>query len=292
MFRAKFHAYMFSLSVGFTVSCQQEPTSPPPNADAGPNIETLTYGTILLDGSKSISNVPGDSLRFFWYTIKTPSLSNSIIENPSNKKTNFNFDIKGDYYLTLRVTDSENRIDEDTMIVFVHDRFISIDNSVINPTPAFGKTEIKLTSNVYWSATISESWITVEPNHGDPPSKTVTISWNNNPYLFSRQGYVTFSSEHTENKIFQINQQAPYLNVNVTKIEASATSGNQAVIVNANTDWVSLILIGNDWLSLDGNSGGFIVNWTVNTTGLVRNGLIQVMGPETYVAEIEVIQSN
>ena len=192
----------------------------------------------------------------------------------------------------MKVTDSENRIDEDTLIVFVRDRFISIDNSVINPTPAFGKTEIKLTSNVPWLATSNDNWITVGPNHGDPSSTTVTISWNNNPYLFSRQGYVTFSSEHTEKKVFQINQQAPYLNVNATKIEASATSGNQAVIVNANTDWISLILIGNDWLSLDRNSGGFIVNWTVNTTGFVRNGLIQVMGPETYVATIEVIQSN
>lgn len=87
-----------------------------PKADAGEDKTVEVGSTVFLDASNSY-DPQGMTLKYNWNILSKPKDSNSSIKDKNQKVSNFLPDVPGKYYISLKVTTSDNRSANDEIVI-------------------------------------------------------------------------------------------------------------------------------------------------------------------------------
>lgn len=121
-----------------------------------------------------------------------------------------------------------------------------------------------ITSNVNWTITSSQPWLTASTNSGNGNS-TIQLTATANPDASERTATVTVTNGTIQRQITVVQAAKPSgtLTVSSTQIEIAGISGSQATFtITSNTSW--LVSCSDSWVTLTGNSGSG--NGTVTIT--------------------------
>jgi hypothetical protein len=163
-------------------------------------------------------------------------------------------------------------------------QFASAGNSLtVSPTSlsvgsAAGNSTISVTSNVAWTVTDNQTWITTSATSGsNNGSFTVGVTANTGA---ARTGTVTVTGGGFTRTI-NVSQAAAgsSLSVSPTSISVGAAAGNSTITVTSNVSWT--VTDNQTWISTSAtsgaNNGSFTVSVTANT-GAARTGTVTVAG--------------
>jgi hypothetical protein len=93
------------------------PPSTAPVANAGPDLGSIIFGTLVtLNGSAS-TDPNGDPLTYRWKLLSKPAGSAAVLANPTSAMPSFTVDIDGDYVIQLIVNDGTVNSAPDTVII-------------------------------------------------------------------------------------------------------------------------------------------------------------------------------
>lgn len=114
------------------------------------------------------------------------------------------------------------------------------------------KYDITIDSEADWTSTVSDSWISVNPNNGTVGKTSVSIEVTPNTSISSRNGYVAIKTGTTERLQIAIHQKGIYIeadeSLTFTSIEES-----KKLSIRSNTSW---IVTGKpNWLTLSKETG-------------------------------------
>lgn len=158
---------------------------------------------------------------------------------------------------TLTVTVGENTTTQmkDLVLTFTTaigsfdltmEQYPSTENVALEkPTVNFGYEGSEDTSpfesNVPWTATVSDTWITVNPTEGEDGHYSLTIVTDPNPSIEPRTGYVWINSKGTGERLatITVNQDGlvEVITVNPSTITFDAEGGTATFTINSNTSW-------------------------------------------------------
>ena len=101
-------------------------------------------------------------------------------------------------------------------------------------------------SNVPWIATVSDTWITINPNEGEEGYYPLAIVTDPNPSIEPRTGYVWIDSKGTGERLatITVNQSGlvEVITVNPSTITFDAEGGTATFTINSNTSWNILLM--------------------------------------------------
>lgn len=98
----------------------------------------------------------------------------------------------------------------------------------------------RILSNTPWSATTSESWITISPVSGSTEWTNMTIIVQPNFTTESRTGYISIKSTITGDEIGRITviqEVGDYLIINPSSLEMEASGGTYTFTISSNINW-------------------------------------------------------
>lgn len=143
-------------------------------------------------------------------------------------------------------------------------------NSVNIPASSSNNNTIRITSNVNWGITSSQSWLTVNPISGIG-NRTITLSAEANPMTTERTATLTVSATGVAPKTIMVTQAtgAASLSVSPITLNITSTEGSTTTFaVTSNTGWT--ISSDQTWLTINPASG------TGNGTITLTSGANQV----------------
>ena len=164
----------------------------------------------------------------------------------------------------------------------------------INPPPPFliatppdvnfveqgGVEIISVSSNVSWTASETESWLSLSPDNGNGDG-SFTITCDANPDFNPRSGSIEVQGGGII-QIITVTQQAASasLSVNPDSVSFSGAGGNETIAVSANIGWT--VTENASWLSVDPDNGSgngfFTINCVANNTSSGRSTTVSVNG--------------
>ena len=130
---------------------------------------------------------------------------------------------------------------------------VTIESNTLSFEKEAAAYELKLVSEVSWTAYTSQNWIDVTPASGDAGESILRISVLSNDSISSRTGYVYIKigdSNKVEIPIYQIGL---YIELDETDLEFSSEPDELTVKLNSNTSWV--IDSYPDWVKVSPTSG-------------------------------------
>lgn len=140
-----------------------------------------------------------------------------------------------------------------------------------------GKYEIKISSEIDWTAEASESWIMVDPKEGNSGETLISIEVTPNTSIESRTGYVAFKTGDYERFQIAIEQDGLYIE-SVNELSFRSIENSLTIEIKSNTDWE--ILSSPEWLSFSKTSGNGNAEITVtandNPNSSSRSGTITI----------------
>ena len=154
---------------------------------------------------------------------------------------------------------------------------------------------VTVTSNVGWTVTDDQSWISVSPASGSN-NGSFTVSATANTGAASRSGVVTVSGGGLTPRTVAVTQagmSANNLTVSPTSLPLASGASSGTVSVTANVTWT----VGDDqtWLSTSSTggsgNGSFTVSATANTGTSSRSGVVSVTGGGLPARTITVTQA-
>ncbi|MFY7652784.1 MAG: BACON domain-containing protein, partial [Chitinophagaceae bacterium] len=152
--------------------------------------------------------------------------------------------------------------------------FLNVSSNSLQMDPyANSKKSINLTSNINWTASSDQTWLTVSPSAGFADA-TINFTAQENTTTIARVANVTFTGNGVTNKVVTITQDAggvPYLIVSpTTLLFQNAANTAQNIAINSNTSWTASS--SETWLTLNTSSGNGIATITANVTNNTANG--------------------
>ncbi|MDE5902777.1 MAG: hypothetical protein K2H21_06125 [Muribaculaceae bacterium] len=129
---------------------------------------------------------------------------------------------------------------------------ISSSASTLEYENAASKYDITINSESDWTAIVSDSWISVSPDHGDAGATSVSIEVTPNAAIASRNGYVAFYNGSNERLQIAIIQKGIYIEAN-ENLAFTAARQSQPLHIHSNTDWT--VTSKPNWLTLSKESG-------------------------------------
>lgn len=139
-----------------------------------------------------------------------------------------------------------------------------------------------VTSNIDWTATSSEVWLTLTPNSGSENS-TVTLSAHKNPNTSSRTATVSVTGTGVTTQPVTVTQEgAPVdLHVSSSTLQVGYQEGSTVTLnVTSNTEWT--IAFPEDWLTVSRSSGtgdaSILITAKENTNITTRLSTITITG--------------
>jgi hypothetical protein len=121
-------------------------------------------------------------------------------------------------------------------------------------TSSAGSQNVKVSSNIDWTATSSDSWLTVFPDFGkNDLTSVITATANTGPSV--RMATITFKGGGITRTIdvTQHSKTSEILTVSQETVNLPASGGYQNITVSSNTDWT---VTGSDlWLTITPTSG-------------------------------------
>ena len=102
-------------------------------------------------------------------------------------------------------------------------------------------TDVSFRTNVAWTATTSDTWISVSPTYGEEGTNTISIDCEPNPNLESRTGYVYINDADTGTNLitYTITQGGlvETLTITPSSITFNSDGGTATITIKSNTNW-------------------------------------------------------
>ena len=140
---------------------------------------------------------------------------------------------------------------------------------------------VDFTTNVPWSASVSEDWVSISPTSGLAGENSVRVKVEANTDKRPRSATLTFSDKVTNQKVsVSIQQEAMKASLSITPESLAFSAGEEGNLLNvtSNTDWT--ITKDAEWITLDTDKGKGTATVTVgsteNTSLTSRTGTITV----------------
>jgi glucuronoarabinoxylan endo-1,4-beta-xylanase len=156
---------------------------------------------------------------------------------------------------------------------------LTVSPTSLSPGSAAGSSNVTVTSNVSWTATDNQSWITVSPASGTN-NGTVSVSVTANTGSGSRSGTVTISGGSIIRTV-SVTQSgvANNLTVSPSSLNPGSVAGSSNVSVTSNVSWTAID--NQSWITVSPasgtNNGTVSVSVTANT-GASRSGTVTIAG--------------
>ena len=166
---------------------------------------------------------------------------------------------------------------------------LSLSGNAYNANTAASSTTVDVVSNIDWTSSSDQSWLTCNPTSGNG-NQTVTISWTENASLISRPGVITFSGTNVANKTFTVTQAGLTATLPVVSTEAVSNIGETDATVSLNvsnfgTGYTSLTNYGVCWSTTNQNptiTDNKIDKGTLSQTGTYSCDLTSLTQEKTY----------
>ena len=130
---------------------------------------------------------------------------------------------------------------------------ITTSDATLSVSNVASKVTIELDAESDWTAQVSDSWVSVNPNKGSAGKNTVEISVLPNETVRERTAYVSFLTNGNQKAQIQINQDGLYLRTDVTSIDFRSKGETKTLNVYSNTDWEVMSVP--DWIKLSASKG-------------------------------------
>ena len=158
---------------------------------------------------------------------------------------------------------------------------LAVSPTSLSFTSASGSSNVTITSNVSWTASANQTWITVSPVSGSN-NASLLVSVAANTGTAARSGTVTVAGGGITRTV-TVSQATPStasLTVSPTALSLAATASSSSVAVTANVSWTASS--NQTWLTVSptsgANNGTLTVSATANTGAASRSGTIAVTG--------------
>ncbi len=128
-----------------------------------------------------------------------------------------------------------------TMKQYPSNENVDLEKPIVNFDDGGGEDISSFESNVPWIATVSDTWITVNPTEGKDGYYPLAIVTDPNPSIEPRTGYVWIDSKGTGERLatITVNQDGlvETITVNPSTITFDAEGGTATFTINSNTSW-------------------------------------------------------
>lgn len=114
---------------------------------------------------------------------------------------------------------------------------VTMEANALNFENTAGAYELKLVSDVSWTASTSQSWIQVSPSSGSAGESVLRISALANTGVSDRTGYV-YIKVGTDNRVeIPVRQKGLYIIFQTTGLEFGSEKDTQYIVLTSNTSW-------------------------------------------------------
>ena len=142
---------------------------------------------------------------------------------------------------TITYSGVSNQISAQQVFVQAYEDYANVDRDNINFGSDSGTTTINISSNVSWTATTDDSWLTFNPTSGSG-STVLSISAAANTSTESRTGYIYIRKTSNNALLHTITVKqggvATILEVNPNYILFEASGGTASITITSNTSWI------------------------------------------------------
>ena len=195
---------------------------------------------------------------------------------------------------TATITISSNNAESQTVAVTQYAHLFTVTPLTLSYTAAGGNKNITIGGNTTWSATSSESWLTLENATGSN-SGTITAIAAANTSTSERTATITITGVGAEDKTVSVTQAGFVytLTVNPTSLNYTAAGESKTVTITSNTTWSATS--SENWLTISpasGNNNGSITAVAeANTSAQQRTATITISGENVESKTISVTQA-
>lgn len=157
-----------------------------------------------------------------------------------------------------------------------------------------GGYELSITSDVSWTATTSQSWLSADPAKGSGGTNKLTVSATANTGTADRPGFVYISIGSQQVLSISVVQRGIYIDVEPESLTFGVEGGSQSLTIQSNTQWQLLSMP--SWLTAEPANGSgdatVTLTATANTTTSSQSGIIELarQGSTTALATVSVSQ--
>ncbi len=130
---------------------------------------------------------------------------------------------------------------------------ITTSDATLSVSNVASKVTIELDAEFDWTAQVSDSWVSVNPNKGSAGKKSVEISVLPNETVNERTAYISFLTNGNQKAQIQIIQEGLYLRTEISSLDFRSKSETKTLNIYSNTDW-EVTSIPN-WLTVSNNKG-------------------------------------
>lgn len=179
-----------------------------------------------------------------WISLKVDKDNNELtIAVTSNPKSNYRI---GNIIVSYKSGNRNITVKQAPSQITTSDATLSVSNVA-------SKVTIELNAESDWTAQVSDSWVSLNPNKGSAGKKSVEISVLPNETVNERTAYVSFLTNGNQKAQIQINQDGLYLRTDVTSIDFRSKGETKTLNVYSNTDWEVMSVP--DWIKLSASKG-------------------------------------
>ncbi len=261
----------------YTVTISQEGATPTFNVSPESLSFTASGGSasVTISSNQSWTATTSDA----WFSISSAegegdaTLSLSVVANTSTDSRSGTVTLKaGDSSYTVSVSQEGE------------DPILSVTPETLSFSADGGNKSITVTSNLSWTATSSDAWLTVSSSSGEGDA-TLSVTADENVSIANRTASVTFEGKD-RTVIVNVTQDgaAPFFNVTPTTLSFSAEGGSAPVKIVSNQTWTASKSA--DWIALSEveGTGDATLSLTVdaNTSTDSRSGTVAFQAGETY----------
>ena len=230
----------------YTVTISQEGATPTFNVSP----ESLSFtaeggsASVTISSNQSWTATTSDA----WFSISSAegegdaTLSLTVVANTSTDSRSGTVTLKaGDSSYTVSVSQEGE------------DPILTISPESLSFSADGGNKSITVTSNLSWTATSSDAWLTLSNSSGEGDA-TLTVMAQENPSTSSRTASVTFKGKDITFTVIVTQEGAsPAFSVTPTTLSFTSSGGSQSVSIKSNQTWTASFDV--SWLSLSTASG-------------------------------------
>lgn len=207
-----------------------------------------------------------------WISLKVDKDNNELrIAVTSNPKSNYRtgniivFYKSGNRNITVKQAPSQ----------------ITTSDATLTVSNVASKVTIELDAESDWTAQVSDSWVSVNPNKGFAGKKSVEISVLPNETVNERTAYVSFLTNGNQKAQIMIVQEGLYLRTDIASLDFRSKGETKTFNVYSNTDWEVMSVP--DWIKLSASKGSGDAELEVTAEGnqslTSRSGTILIQKP-------------
>ncbi len=188
-----------------------------------------------------------------WITLSTSSgigngeVNVAVSDNSSSSSRN------GTIYLKCLDKTIEIQVVQNTA-------YLNTDSNPIRFDSKGGTALLGLSTNVSWTVSSSETWLTASPENGEG-DKEITLQASQNMTSSQRTAMLSVSSIAGERKI-NISQDAPSIEVSISSVSFDERGGSEVIVVT--TDYDFDVSTSTPWISIERNDNSFSITAKAN----------------------------